>query len=132
MKNSKRLIPLIAFFAAVLSLASVETSSAQTGKTKRVRFARGASSAVLKGAVLRGSEDRFIVPAKAGQTMRVKIVSIETNANFTVYFAGEMESLPDSERATEWTQTLSDDNNYVIIVAPTRGNAVYSLRIEIE
>lgn len=106
--------------------------SAQTGKTKTVRFQRGKSSAVLKGAVIRGTQDRYIVGAKEGQTMTVKVTSIEKNANFTVYFSGEQESLEDSEEATSWTGKLPADNDYVIVVAPTRGNATYTLTITIK
>lgn len=120
------------FLAVFLIAASSVLSNAQTGKRKTVRFARGKSSIVLKGEVVRGTEDRYIVGAKAGQTMKVKITSLEKNANFTVYFAGEQESLSGSEEATNWTGKLSDDNDYVIIVAPSRGNATYTLTISVK
>lgn len=115
-------------FIASLSFLTVFTE-AQTGKTKKVRFAPGKSSVVLKGAIVRGTEDRYILAAKRGQKMTVKITSIERNANFTVYFAGEMESLEGSEEATDWSAKLSDDNNYVIVVGSKRGNATYTLTV---
>jgi hypothetical protein len=129
-KNPLRTIIFSIVLIAVFSLFSV-SAEAQTGKTKKVRFARGKSSIVLKGAIVRGTEDRYIVPAKKGQTMSVKISSLEKNANFTVYFAGEQESLEGSTEATKWTGKLSDDNNYVILVGASRGNATYTLVIEV-
>ena len=131
MKKSFRTTVSIIVLAAALSLLSF-AASAQTGKTKTVRFARGKNSAVLKGAIVRGTQDRYIVGAKAGQTMTVKITSIEKNANFTVYFAGEQESLEGSEEATNWTGKLSDDNDYVIVVGSRRGNATYTLTVVVK
>jgi hypothetical protein len=131
MKNPTRTVFFTGLLIAALSLLTV-FAEAQTGKTKRVRFAPGKSSIVLKGAIVRGTEDRYIVPAKKGQTMSVKITSIEKNANFTVYFAGEQESLEGSEEATNWAGKLSDDNNYVIIVGSARGNATYTLTIAVK
>jgi hypothetical protein len=116
---------------AALSLLSV-VAPAQTGRTKRVRFASGKSSITLKGAIVRGTADRYVVGARRGQMMSVKISSIERNANFTVYFAGEQESLVGSDEATEWTGKLSDDNDYVIVVGSRRGNAAYTLTITIK
>jgi hypothetical protein len=129
-KNPLRTLIFSIVLIAVFSLFSV-SAEAQTGKTKKVRFARGKSSIVLKGAIVRGTEDRYIVAAKKGQTMSVKINSLEKNANFTVYFAGEQESLEGSTEATKWTGQLSDDNNYVILVGASRGNATYTLVIEV-
>ncbi len=128
MKNLINKIIYTAFLIAAFSLFA----AAQTGKRTTVHLARGKSSIVLKAAVARGTENRYIVGAKAGQTMTVKITSIEKNANFTVYFAGEQESLPGSEEATNWTAKLSDPNNYVIIIAPTHGSATYTLTISIK
>lgn len=106
-------------------------TAAQTGKTKIVRFERGKYSAVLKNAVVRGTENRYIFRARKGQIMSVRITSVENNARFIVYFSGEQESLENSKEASRWTGKLSDDNDYVIVVAPTRGNATYTLTVSI-
>jgi len=53
-----------------LVLATVLLSSvlvfAQDGKVQRVRFARGRTTAVLKGAVIRATKDRYILGARGG------------------------------------------------------------------
>ena len=115
----------------MLTMIFVGESAAQTGKTKIVRFERGKYSAVLKNAVVRGTKDRYIFRARKGQTMSVRITSVEDNAKFTIYFAGEQESLEDSEDSSRWTGKLSDDNDYVIVITPTRGNATYTLTVSV-
>jgi hypothetical protein len=121
---------LSAFFLAMMTVL-VGDADAQTGRTKTIRFERGKYSAVLKNAVVRGTADRYIVRAKKGQTMSVKVMSVENNARFTVYFSGEQESLESSEEASRWTGKLSGDNDYVIVVSPTRGNATYTLTVSV-
>ncbi len=57
---------------------------AQRGKTQRVRFAKGRTTTVLKGAVVRGTQDRYILGASSGQTMLVHITAREKNVAFTI------------------------------------------------
>ena len=105
------------------------------GVKKKVRFARGTSSTTINGAVIRGDSDRYYVGAKKGQTMSVKITSLEKNAVFQIYFHGEEESLPgagDGDDATKWSGELPIDNEYVIVVGGTRGNATYTLTISVK
>lgn len=105
------------------------------GVKKKVRFAKGTSSTTIRGAVIRGQNDRYYLGAKAGQTLTVKITSTEKNAVFQIYFHGEEESLPgagDGDDATNWSGQLPIDNEYVIVVGGTRGNATYTLTISIK
>jgi len=105
------------------------------GVKKKVRFAPRTSSTTIRGAVIRGERDRYYLAAKAGQTMSVKITSTEKNAVFQIYFHGEEESLPgagDDDDATTWSAQLPIDNEYVIVVGGTRGNATYALTISIK
>ncbi|MEA2206717.1 MAG: hypothetical protein QOE77_3493 [Blastocatellia bacterium] len=104
------------------------------GVTKKVRFAKGTSSTTIRNAVIRGERDRYLVGAKAGQTLTVKISSLEKNAVFQIYLSGEQESLPgagEADDATKWSGRLPADNEYVIVVGGTRGNASYTLTISI-
>ncbi len=100
-----------------------------------MRFAKGASSTTIKGGVIRGERDRYYVAAKKGQTMTVKITSEEDNAVFQIYLPGEEEALPgagEGDDATEWSGQLPSDNEYVIVVGGTRGNASYTLKLSIQ
>jgi len=121
--------------AAVFILALLLSSAFADGVKKKVRFAPGTSSATIRGAVVRGDRDRYYVSAKKGQTMSVKITSREKNAVFQIYSSGEQESLPgagETDDATNWSRRLTDDNEYVIVVGGTRGNASYTLTISIK
>jgi hypothetical protein len=105
------------------------------GVKQKVRFARGKSSTTMSGAVVRGDRDRYYLGAKRGQTMSVKITSLEDNAVFQVYLPGEQEALSgagEEDDATNWSGELPADAEYVIVVGGTRGNATYKLTISIK
>lgn len=128
-RKTRRLLALV--FACAFAFSSV---SAQ-GVKKKVRFAKGTSSITIREAVVRGDRDRYYIGAKAGQTMTVKITSTEKNAVFQILFHGEEESLPgasDGDDAMNWSGKLPIDNEYVIVVGGTRGNANYALTISIK
>lgn len=121
--------------AIVFICAFTFTSLSAQGVKKKVRFARGTSSTTIKGGVVRGDRDRYYIGARKGQTMTVKITSLEKNAVFQIYYHGEEESLPgagDGDDATRWSGELPIDNEYVIVVGGTRGNASYTLTISIK
>lgn len=119
------------FFVGTLALSSIFAD----GVKQKIRFAKGASSATVSGAVVRGDSDRYYVGAKKGQTMSVKITSEEDNAVFQIYLPGEEKALHgagDGDDATNWSGELPADAEYVIVVGGTRGNATYKLRVSIE
>lgn len=104
------------------------------GVQKRIKFAKGRNSAVINSAVLREDVDTYIVGAKAGQTMKVKITSVENNAAIQITKPRQKGLLPGAgfdEDITEWSQKLTETGDYLIEVAPTRGNATYRLTVEI-
>ncbi len=105
------------------------------GVKKKVRFAKGTSSATFSGAVIRGDRDRYYVGAKEGQTMTVNISSLEKNAVFQIYLEGEQQTLPgagEEDDAMKWSGQLPSDGEYVIVVGGTRGNATYKLTISVK
>ena len=104
-----------------------------SGKTQRVRFARGRTTAILKGAVVRGTQDRYILGARAGQTMIVHVTSREKNAVFTILDPSgtALEGTDEGLDAMDWTGELPLSGDYSIWVSPTRGNATYTLEVTI-
>ena len=111
------------------------TSVFAQGVKQKIHFARGSSSATMRGTVVRGDSDRYYLSAKKGQTMSVKITSEEDNAVFQIYLPGEEEALPgaaDGDDAKNWSGELPSDAEYVIVVGGTRGNASYTLKVSIE
>jgi hypothetical protein len=123
------------FYLPIL-LATLMVSSAVSTyawKVQRVKFARGRTTAVLKGAVIRATRDRYILGARGGQTMIVHITSLEKNAVFRIT-GPDGSDLPGAEEeadASDWTGELPANGDYSIWVSPTRGNATYTLEVTI-
>lgn len=107
--------------------------AAPSGKTQRVRFARGRTTAILKGAVVRGTQDRYILGARAGQTMIVHVTSREKNAVFSILDPNgtALEGTDEGLDAVDWTGELPLSGDYSIWISPTRGNATYTLEVTI-
>jgi hypothetical protein len=117
--------------SALCLLAS--TVIAQRGTTQRVHFPRGRTTAVLHGAVVRGTQDRYILGARNGQTMLVHITARKKNAAFTIY-GPDGNTLPgagEGADATDFSGELPLSGDYTIAVGPTRGNAGYTLEVTI-
>ncbi len=106
---------------------------AQQSRVRRVRFARGASSATIKDSVVSGTRDRYLLGARKGQKMSIRIVSLEDNAVFDVVApvnqAGQQRTL--KQEAFSWSGTLPETGDYQIVVGSTRGNASYRLQVTI-
>jgi type II secretory pathway pseudopilin PulG len=130
MRASHRLtIPVI----VILILGSL-TFTFGDGVRKRIRFAKGRNSTVVSNAVLREDVDQYIVGAKAGQKMKVTITSLEHNASFEISKPrneGTLQGAGFDDDATKWSGELPETGDYLIEVAPTRGNATYRLTVEI-
>src|SRR5215471_4789580 len=120
---------------AVAFVCSLALSALADGVKRKIQFERGSSSATVRGNVIRGDRDRYYLGAKKGQTMSVKITSIEDNAVFQIYLPGEEKSLQgagEGDDATDWSGELPADAEYVIVVGGTRGNAGYTMKVSIE
>ena len=118
-------------FVSALALSSTFAQ----GVKQKVRFPRGSSSTTISGAVVRGDRDRYFLGAKKGQTMSVRITSLEDNAVFQIFLPGEQEALSgagEGDDATKWSGELPEDAEYVIVVGGTRGNASYKLTVSIK
>jgi hypothetical protein len=122
---------LVKTLCAVLVICG--TVFAQTGLTQRVKFARGRTTSVIKGSVVRGTQNRYILGASAGQKMFVHITSREKNAVFTILGPDgtALQGAEEGADTTDWTGTLPLSGDYSIWVAPLRGNASYTLEVTI-
>ena len=126
-----KLLNAFLLFAFALTFAAVTSAD---GVNKRLRFARGKSSTVVSGAVIRGDRDTFTVGAKSGQTMSVKITSTENNAVFQIQDADGnfLAGADEGDDAKRWSGELPSNGDYKIIVGGTRGNATYKLTVSIK
>lgn len=126
---TNRVKAIAAIIIASILLATVTLATAQSGTTRRVRFPKGRTTTVLKGAIVRGTEDRYILRAGRGQTMTVRLTSVEDNAVFEVFAPNSGRSMAGA--GTDWTGELPRAGDYTIVVSGTRGNATYTLEITI-
>ncbi|MBD0370747.1 MAG: hypothetical protein ICV60_07940 [Pyrinomonadaceae bacterium] len=124
-----RVKAIIVSFITVTLLTIVPAGVAQIGKTRRVRFPKGRTSVTLKGAAVRGTQDRYMLRAGSGQTMTLHITSTEDNAVFDVI--PPTSDRPLATEVTDWTGKLPATGDYTIVVGPTRGNATYTLEVTV-
>ena len=111
-----------------------------------IRFARGASGAEVRGAVVRGERALYSLQARGGQRMSLRIAAPERNAVVQVYAPGAMPEVKDSilevagetlpgagegDDATRWAGVLPRTGAYLLVVGSTRGNATYRLTVSI-
>jgi len=129
-----RKINLAVSMFLLISVLAFSTLAKADGITRRITFAKGKSSAVLANSVIRGDEDTYLVRAKAGQKMSVKVSSVERNAVFFIEKpdGGYLENAGEGDDQTVWKGTLPEKGDYKIIVAGTRGNATYKLSVTIK
>jgi len=127
-------------FAAVilwclLGFAPLAPVAAQAGTSAVIHVVPGAPGALITGAVLRGERDVYRLAAKAGLRLHVEIVSVEQNAVFQLYLPGKgNKTLPgagEADDATLWNGTLPKSGVYRIVVGGTRGNAEYTVRVDL-
>jgi|RhiMetdeSRZDD1v2_1073273.scaffolds.fasta_scaffold119516_3 hypothetical protein len=93
--------------------------------TKRVQFMRGSSSATVKG-TLKGRETRdYVLGAKAGQTMSVKMMTKNTFLYFNVLPPQSEEALfvDEIQGENSWSGKLPTDGAYTIRVYLVRAEA---------
>jgi len=96
--------------------------------SQRVQFEPGTTAAEVQQSVIRGERDLYLVNAQGGQQMQLELTSLENNAAFDVVAPS---GLILARESTAETLFLPHTGDYQVIVAGTRGNASYRLRVEI-
>jgi hypothetical protein len=106
----------------------------ETGESKpssrRVQFARGTSSATVRGRVTLALSDTWLVGARAGQTMTVQLTAANKSVRFFVSTPNSAKILTDDTRS--WTGTLPETGDYYIIVDADARGATYTVTISIK
>jgi len=129
----KALLLLFALAAIDLAEAPFVGNAAAAGLISRVRFARGDAAATLRGAVVRGDFDVYILRGNAGQLMNAGISSTENNAVFQIKGpdGAELAGARSGDDTMNWSGKLPRSGDYRIVVGGTRGNATYKLTVGI-
>ena len=75
-------------FAALAAVGLLLAWPASAQQDTVVAFAKGASSATLKGSIKGDQDHSYLVDARAGQTMTVTLTSTKGGAEMNVYAPG--------------------------------------------
>jgi hypothetical protein len=114
MKISNRVFSVI-LAAIILTLAVVVVAQKGTSIVKRIRFARGRTTAVEKGSVHRGISHDYLLKASTGQNMTVHLAA-SGGVCFDLYSPGLAEMLADCSK--DWSGELPRSGDYRINVLP--------------
>lgn len=120
------------WLGVVVCITAAVTAVAQQETVRRIRFERGCSAATVESAAVRGTRDYYLVGARRGQKITVRISSLEDNSVFDLYAPGHKGRLNTMEDTTIWEGRLPASGDYRISVGPVRGNATYTLEVTIE
>lgn len=129
--NQLAMILLIA--ATVVFTANTANAQKGTIITKPVRFAKGKSSATVKGTAQAYTTYAYTLRASEGQEMTVSVVSPNRNVRFTVFSPGGLGAFSGEEDLTNWSDMLPKTGTYKIMVFSTSdaGASEYTLKITI-
>jgi hypothetical protein len=129
------------FFALALVAAGGAGASAQvdwettTHDRGQIRFARGRNSTVVRGRITRADRDQYLLRARAGQWMTVRLDAADARMGFDVFVTNGFEALPVTEAdrlQRTWTGRLpAGDEYYINVLTPGAGGA-YSFEVRIE
>ncbi|MDQ6785745.1 MAG: hypothetical protein M3033_02845 [Acidobacteriota bacterium] len=127
------------FLSSTLSIlfVLVFSSAAFTQFKQRVHFAKGSSSATVKGIVRGYGYTNYIIGARSGQEISVNLSAANTFAVFTVFLPNG-DNLEGATEQNEFSGELPESGDYVVRVYMMRSearrknsNAAYALKISI-
>jgi hypothetical protein len=106
----------------------------ETGERKpafrRLQFKRGASAATVQGTVSIALPDTYLVGARAGQTMTVKLTAPRKSVRFLLMSPTTRSLVADNAR--DWTGVLGESGDYTIIIDSDARNSTYSMTVSIK
>ena len=111
----------LALAATILMLLVLPLSIFAQSAPERVKFQSRHSSATLKGRIVGFDAKDYVVGAKAGQTMALRLASSHTSTYFVIYSINGRAT--DMNETREWSETLSESGDYLIRVFMMRSAA---------
>ena len=110
MKNKR-----VAFLLALLVIAAMTTAAFALQAATRIRFARGKSSAALKGVVGKYGKKDYVVGASKGQELSATVISGCDSVTLEVIDQGPGQTLTEGA-VTEYKDELPGSGDYIIRV----------------
>ena len=115
--------PAVFALAAVLA-AALPAGAQDHSRTERVQFARGTSSATLHGSIHGYDTVDYVLGARSGQTLNVRLQPTNASAYFNVTKQGADEALfVGSTSGNSFTGRLPSSGDYVVRVYLMRNAA---------
>ena len=110
------------FLLTIFTTFLVFTANISAQTKVRVKFAKGATSANLKGTISGYKYIDYIVAAKSGQTMSVNLKTSNPAGGFYMYYS-DLKEVGETSGVTEITRKTDVDDNYIIRVIMPRSSA---------
>jgi hypothetical protein len=120
-RNRSKSYRHLAGAVTITMLLVVPVSILAEGAPERVRFQRGHSSTTLRGRIAGFDTKDYVVGAKAGQAMALRLSSPNSSTYFVIYSINGRAT--DMNETTEWSENLSESGDYVIRVFMMRSAA---------
>lgn len=112
------------FIAALVGALALPAVAQDHSRTERVQFARGSSSAALHGNIHGYDTVDYVLSARGGQTLSVRLRTSNTSAYFNVARQGADEALfIGSTSGNQFTGRLPANGDYVVRVYLMRNAA---------
>lgn len=112
------------FIAALVGALALPAVAQDHSRTERVQFARGSSSAVLHGNIHGYDTVDYVLGARGGQTLSVRLQTSNASAYFNVARQGADEALfVGSTSGDSFTGRLPSSGDYVVRVYLMRNAA---------
>jgi len=111
------------------TLVQVETGERKPA-FRRLQFRRGTSESTVQGKVSIALPDTYLVRARAGQMMTVKLTAPRKAVRFLVMSPSTRSLVADNAR--DWTGVLGETGDYTIIIDSDARNSVYSMTVSIK
>jgi hypothetical protein len=111
----------LAWAVTTLMLLVLPLSIFAQGAPQRVRFQSGHSSATLRGRIIGYDAKDYVVGAKAGQAMALRLSSSNPSTYFVIYSINGRAT--DMNETRVWSENLSESGDYLIRVFMMRSAA---------
>jgi hypothetical protein len=106
----------------------------ETGESKpafrRLQFKRGTSETTVQGKVSIALPDTYLVRARAGQVMTMKLTAPRKTVRFLVMSPSTRSLVADNAR--DWTGVLAESGDYTIIIDADERSSAYSMTVSIK
>ncbi|HZS08514.1 MAG TPA: hypothetical protein VFD58_27015 [Blastocatellia bacterium] len=131
-RDQKKILALRRTMLAASLLAVIVAAQESSGPVTRIQFKRGATSATYKGVVSFPGGAQYVLGARAGQQMSVKVESPNRSVSFQITGPDYRKvTEPADNSFSEWSGTLKKTGDYHINLATTEDKARYTLTVSI-